>query len=382
MSFSSVAPAADLAKAFAMAARVTPKAGAIVPIVSNLKLAAVDGQLVVSGRNMEATIRINVDAEARGEVTAPAAQLATIASRLDPTKPISMQQTDTVLTITQGRSRFTLPTLPAADLDIGMHFEGEPAEMEVDSGSLVTALKAVEGATHYDFQTKAFLCGACLDVVDDVPMLIATDSHMFSASPLDAKSPTSAPELTIPLTAFPIIYQLAGLSGRLTLTIGKNLFGITAGRVRYETKVVEGKFPTWRTLVPKKQTTKVIVAGDVLRKAMERLTAIGPGQLLFNFEDVINVEATAYEERLSGAGAVDAFEHVSMTGTAVRVALSSENMKWLVGSLPSAETIEIGLTTGDAAVLFKDPAKPHDTRLLMPLRTKAVGVHTGSSGAR
>jgi len=366
MSFSVTAPAGALAKAFSMAARVSPRAGSSVPIMSNLRLASRDGKLFVGGRNQDAKIEIGLDVEARGEVTAPADKLAAIASRLDTDKLLTLVQTDTLITASQGRSRFTLPTMPADQLPLEMTQKIE-GEFEVESAVIIAALKAIEGATEADMITKAFLCGAYLDFMDPTPKLVTANTTGLAVAPLTGRSPEGASMVIIPPTAFPIIAALGALSPTLKLSVTKFMFAVTSGAICYETKVIDGNFPDWRRLVRTEHATHVTIAGDVLRRALERLAAIGLANVVVSFGDAIELEATA-SKKADNAGADDVIDYVEMTGPHQRVVLSSENLASAAASLPGASTYVLGIKDDASSISFSDPARPDEVRLIMPLR--------------
>lgn len=366
MSFSVTAPAGALAKAFSMAARVSPRAGSSVPIMSNLRLAGRGGKLVIGGRNNDAKIEIGLDVTARGEVTAPADKLAAIASRLDTEKPLTLVQTDTVMTASQGRSRFTLPTMPADQLPLDMTDKVEGA-FEVESAVIIAALKAIEGAAETDMLTKAYLCGAYLDFKEPTPKLVTASLTSLAAAPLTGRSPEGASMVIIPPTAFPIIQALAALTPTLKLSVAKFMFAVTAGDIRYETKVIDGNFPDWRRLVRTEHATHVTVDGPVLRRALERLTAIGLANVVVSFGDAIEIEATA-SKKSDNAGADDVIDCVEMTGPHQRVVLASDNLAWAAASLPGASSYVLGIENAERSISVSDPARPAEVRLIMPLR--------------
>lgn len=367
MTFSSTAPAGALAKAFSMAARVSPRAGSSAPILSNLILSARGGKLVVGGVNMDARIEITIDAKAMGEVTAPADKLAAIASRLDAAKPLTMQQANGQLVVTQGRSRFTLPTLPAGDVSMKMS-SGVP-QFDVTSDDLADALKKVEGIAESDLTTKAHLSGVFLDLQERSPCLVAASATGLAASYLNASAPDGVEQVIIPPSAFPVIYALAGMTDVLQIGATKFMLVVTAGDIRYETKVIDGSFPEWRRIVKRDEdrATTVTIAGDVLRRAIEKLAAIGQLRVVMAFGDQIEIEAQA-SRKGETAGADDVIDHVGMEGPPLRVTLDGDNLAWAVASLPGAASYVFAMKTALDSIAISDPARPDDVRLVMPLR--------------
>jgi DNA polymerase-3 subunit beta len=367
MTFTATAPAAPLAKALSMAARVTPRAtNSIIAVAANTKLSARNGRLFVAGTNLEGRIEIGVDAEGDGEVTAPAAELAAIASRLDPKKDIKLEMKEALLWISQGRSRFKLPTLPASELPIILGNEAVTS-MSVKGSTLAAALKAVEGAAAVDI-SKAFLMGVHMDLSGDRPMAVASDTRVMGVTPLaDVPAPEGMRSVTIPLGAIGIIQAICGQADEVTIYTGQAVFGVEAGGLRYETKVIDYAFPQWRRIVRKEHRSRAVVKMDALRHAIDKVTAIGPARLTITFDDSIEIKAEASERNRQGAEADDTLPHEGMDGPSGFIVMQADNLKWAIGSLPGATEIEFGLFDQDSYLALHDPARPHDVRAVMPI---------------
>lgn len=365
MTFTTSAPAAALAKAFAMAARVSPRSSSA-PILQNLLLHAHEGKLRVTGANKDATITVDVDAEASGAITAPADKLTAIASRLDGAKPLKLKLEGSQLIATQGRSRFTLPTLPADEFAE----RGEPhmtASFDVRGDALGAALKATEGATDDNAVARANLSGVFLDANGGAPVLVSANSAQISVSPLATVAPEDMPGVIIPPATFSIIHAMAGMAETVRIETGPNAIALVAAGVRYESKVIDGTFPNWRRILERdaKRAARVGVAGDEMRLAMERIKAIGESVLHINFMDGVAIEARNKDKAASGAEeAIDA----TIEGEPAAIILNSFDLAWALASLPGAATYVFGLKSSLDSVLVSDPARPEDVRLVMPLR--------------
>lgn len=373
MTFTTTALAGSLAKAFAMAARVAPRTGSnVIPILANVRLAACDGKLTIASTNLTAKVEITLDAPAKGAVTAPADKLAAIASRMTADKPMTMKVEGSELIVTQGRSRFSLPTLPAEDLNLQMA-ENADAEFHVDAEAFSSALKSIEGAAESD-GLRSFLNGAYMDLSDKLARLVATDGKRFGVATFETDAPTDAPCVIIPQAAFSIVHALAGQADTLKVSVSRFMFGIAAGNVRLETKVMEGEFPDWRRILrysgamDMENPTLVTIKADVLREAVDKIAAIGPATIVLTLGEQIEIEAKTSDTREAKSGAGDILDHEGSEGPAGRTILTSQTLGWALASLDGAEAVRIRVPGPTDGVMLADPARPDDVRLLMPLR--------------
>ena len=87
------------------------------PVLANFLLIARDGRLSVTGTDMEVELISSVDADVGtdGEITVPARKLVDIVRALPDGSRINFAVKEEKATMTAGRSRFTLATLPAAE---------------------------------------------------------------------------------------------------------------------------------------------------------------------------------------------------------------------------------------------------------------------------
>ena len=111
-----------------------------IPILSNVLLSAERGRLSFSATDLD--MEIIDEAEARveqaGQVTAPAHTLYEIVRKLPEGAEVTLAWTgeDPRLSVSAGRSRFSLPVLPAGDFPV-MSADGLSGRVAVDVNDLI-----------------------------------------------------------------------------------------------------------------------------------------------------------------------------------------------------------------------------------------------------
>src|SRR3546814_9131671 len=89
------------------------------PVLANLLLQVKDGQLAMTGTDLEVEMvaRCSVDEAQDGDATVPARKLFEIVRALPDGSRVTLSLSGEKATLQAGRSRFSLATLPAMDLD-------------------------------------------------------------------------------------------------------------------------------------------------------------------------------------------------------------------------------------------------------------------------
>lgn len=366
MTFTASAPAGALAKAFAMAARVSPRSSSA-PILQNLLLKADSDRLRIVGASADATITVDVEGDASGAITAPADKLSAIAARLDPAKPLKLKLEGSQLVATQGRSRFTMPTM-APEQFAGTFADESSHSFDVSGDVLSAALKAVEGSTDDAAVSRLNMTGVYIDANGGEPLLVATNGRLLSVSPLKTTCPENMPGVIVHPSTFQIIHAMAGIVETLQIDVAPSSFAMSGAGVRYQAKVIDGQFPRWRAVVDRDsdRANFVSVDGDMMRAAMERVMAIGDSILQITFGKALEIEARNKKDAANGADEI--CDVVELSGDPIRAKFNSDDLAWALSSLPGASFYRFGLRNALDSVMVGDPARPDDIRLVMPLR--------------
>jgi DNA polymerase-3 subunit beta len=252
--------------------------------------------LSVSGFDYEVSSQISIDVTTAepGRVLVPGRLLADIVRSL-PTQPVDLRLEGTRVVLTCGAARFTLPTLPVED------YPALPA-MPTTAGSLESdvfgaAVAQVALAAGRD-DTLPVLTGVRIEIEGDQLTLAATDRYRLAVRTLTwkpeqldrsvtalvpartladtAKALTSGPEVTLALA---------------TGSAGEGMIGFEGGGRRTTSRLLEGEFPKYRSLLPNESSATAEVATGPLVEAVKRVALVAarnaPVRLSFSAEGVV-----------------------------------------------------------------------------------------------
>ncbi|RJK94707.1 DNA polymerase III subunit beta [Vallicoccus soli] len=300
-----------LAEAVAWAARSLPQRPPV-PVLAGLLLEADGsggGTLRLSSFDYEVSARVEVEASVGedGRALVSGRLLADIARSLPP-QPVEFASSGgagggTKVVVTCGSARFTLLTLPdeeypalpdmpgAAGTFTGAAFAGAVAQVAVAAGR---------------DDTLPVLTGVRVEIEGDAVTLAATDRYRLAVRTLpwspaqpDASSVALVPARTLTDTAKAlaaadeVVVALAAGSG------GEGLIGFDGAARRTTSRLLDGEFPKYRSLLPSESSSRATVHTAGLVEAVKRVALVAerntPVRLAFT-DGEVRLEAGTGDE--------------------------------------------------------------------------------------
>lgn len=284
-----------LADAVAWAARTLPTRPSM-PVLAGLVLEASDNSVTLSSFDYEVSSKVTVaaDVQTPGTSLVSGRLLADITRSL-PGAPVQLSNEGTRVVITCGRSSFTLPTLPVED------YPSLPA-MPDSSGDISAALFAaavaqVAIAAGRD-DTLPTLTGIRMEIEGGNIVLAATDRYRlavreFSWNPKNSSISVNA---LIPARTLADTAKSLATTDLVTIALsssgsGEGLIGFEGAGRRTTTRLLDGEFPKYRTLLPSEAATIATVDTAALSDAVKRVALVAerntPVRLAFDGSEVV-----------------------------------------------------------------------------------------------
>ncbi|MGB0134711.1 DNA polymerase III subunit beta [Dokdonella sp.] len=242
------------------------------PVLSNLLVNVGADGVSFTGTDLEVEMiaRTSADDLVEGEVTIPARKLFDICRALPDGAKVKVEQNGERVSVSAGRSRFTLATLPASEFPVVDNIE------VVERVTLPEAtLKDLIGRTAFAMahqDVRYYLNGLLLDVRDESLRCVATDGHRLALAETKLDSKISARrQIIIPRKG---VLELQGLfesgDGDVELELGKNHMRLRRGGVTFTSKLIDGRFPDYEAVIPIGADKDVRVGREELRFALQR----------------------------------------------------------------------------------------------------------------
>ncbi len=265
-------------------------------VLLGLLLEVGDRGLEISGFDYEVSsrARLDVTADQAGRVLVPGRLLADIVRSL-PAQPVDLRVEGTRVVLTCGPARFTLPTLPVED------YPALPA-MPATAGTLgsdvfAAAVAQVALAAGRD-DTLPVLTGVRFEIEGGTLTLAATDRYRLAVRTLpwrpadpDVSTTALVPARTLSetaraLTSGPeVTLALSGAGG------SEAMIGFEGAGRRTTSRLLEGEFPKYRSLLPSESTAVAEVATAPFAEAVKRVALVAarnaPVRLGFSADGVV-----------------------------------------------------------------------------------------------
>ncbi len=313
-----------LADSVAWAARTLPSRPSL-PVLAGLVLTATEGGLQLSSFDYEVSGRVDISADVATEGTSLVSGrlLADIARSLPPA-PVTIESEGTRISITCGRSSFTLPTLPVEDYP-------QLPVMPTTSGSVggaafAAAVAQVAIAAGRD-DTLPTLTGIRMEIEGSSIVLAATDRYRlavreFSWNPQVPAMSTHAlvPARTLADTAKSLADVDEVIIALSSGGAGEGLIGFEGHGRRTTTRLLDGEFPKYRSLLPTESSAIANVETAMLMDAVKRVALVAerntPVRLAFEGSE-LTLRAGAGDD----AQAVEVLESL-LEGDAIDIAFN------------------------------------------------------------
>jgi DNA polymerase III subunit beta len=245
--------------AAAAAARTT------IAVLSNVKVVAEDDALILTGTDTEITIRFElrgVEVKRAGQAVLPPQRLIAIL-RESSEELVNIETTENKALVKCGSSKYELVTGdPAAFPELEATDKGEDYH-EVTAGLLRTMIRRVAFAADKKEGTRWAVTGILWEAEKDRIRLVATDTKrlaLIEGSAVvhgDGTDP-KGPSHLIPVKAIQLLERhLSDDAEPIQIILRQNSAIFQTGRWVIHTKLVEGRFPPYRDIIPKKSPIRV-----------------------------------------------------------------------------------------------------------------------------
>jgi DNA polymerase-3 subunit beta len=338
------------------------------PVLANLLVSVSAEGVSFTGTDLEVEMVARMAAEQLdpGEITIPARKLFDICRALPDGIKIDFKQNGERVTMSAGRSRYTLSTLPAAEF---------PQVDNIDLLERVTlpeaTLKELIDRTAFAMahqDVRYYLNGTLLDLREQALRCVATDGHRLALCEtgieLNAKARR---QIIIPRKGVLELQRLLDAGeGTVEIEFGRNHLRVRRSDFVFTTKLIDGRFPDYEAVIPIGADKVLTVGREELRAALQRASILSnekyrgvkmelaPGRLHIVAHNPEQEEAV---EELEVATHVD--------GLAVGF-----NVNYLLDALGALRGNEVMLCLrdGNSSCLIRDADNERSRHVIMPLR--------------
>jgi DNA polymerase-3 subunit beta len=345
----------NLAKGLSIVARAVATRSTL-PVLSNILLATDQGRLKLSATNLEIGITcwIGAKVEEDGAMTVPARTFVDLVGAL-PAEKVDMELVVRTQTLNVKCGRFEnnvrgidateFPLIPTAD---------DAKAIRIDPEVLRAMVNQVVFAAATD-ESRPILTGVLAKFDNDRVTFAASDGFRLAVRTAPLLEPVSSPvSVIIPARALAELGRISGDQDKpvtLNITPSKSQVLFHLDTIELVSQLIDGNFPDYNQIIPKKKETCTVVgtaellkackaanvfareSANIVKFSIEPGTELAPGH--------VTVQATSAETG-DNVGEMDA----TVEGAAVQIAF---NVKYLIDFLSVASAAQVSLDTTTAS---------------------------------
>jgi DNA polymerase-3 subunit beta len=252
-------------------------------VLLGLLLEVSDDGLAVSAFDYEVSSRIELPATVAeaGRVLVPGRLLADIVRSL-PAQPVDLRLEGARVVLTCGAARFTLPTLPVEDYPSLPDMPTTTGALASDAFAAAVAQVAVAAGRD---DTLPVLTGVRVEIEGENLTLAATDRYRLAVRTLTWRPEEPGLSATALVPARTLAETAKALTGGAEVTLalatgsaGDGMIGFEGGPAgslrRTTSRLLEGEFPKYRSLLPSESSATAEVPTLQLVEAVKRVALV------------------------------------------------------------------------------------------------------------
>ena len=250
------------------------------PILSNVLLQLKDKKLSIVATDLDIIFYdeiSDVKILNEGSTTTSAAILYDILRKISSNSELNFElKSENKLSLKSDNSDFNLLCLPTDNFPtFADEFEGH--ETSLNNSRFLKLLNKTRVSISND-DTRHYLNGIFLHLTEahgrHFLTGVATDSHRLSSSSLEVDK-NDFDSLILPRkTVFQLCSLLAESSEQLTMQSSENKIKFTLGNMKLISKVIDGKFPDYKKVVPASNDKVLTVSSKDFINSIERVTSV------------------------------------------------------------------------------------------------------------
>ncbi|XOD70155.1 MAG: DNA polymerase III subunit beta [Sodalis sp. (in: enterobacteria)] len=338
------------------------------PILGNLLLEVTEERLLLTGTDLEIEIVARVALNAVHEVgatTVPARKFFDICRGLPEGAEIAVVLEGNRMLIRSGRSRYSLSTLLASDFP-----NLDAWKSEVDFTLSQSNLKRLIDLTQFSMahqDVRYYLNGMLFETVGEEVRTVATDGHRLAVATMAIGKALTSHSVIVPRKGvMELMRMLDGGELPVKLQIGTNNIRASVSDYIFTSKLVDGRFPDYRRVLPKNSDKMLEACCDMLKQAFARAAILSNekfrGVRLYLSTNQLKITANNPEQEEA-----EEILDVAYEGSEMEI---SFNVSYLLDVLNAlkCEKVRLLLTDGVSSIQIEDSDSQAGTYVVMPMR--------------
>ncbi|HCG6612062.1 TPA: DNA polymerase III subunit beta [Vibrio parahaemolyticus] len=338
------------------------------PILGNLLIKVEENVLSMTATDLEVELVSKVTLEGdfeAGSITVPSRKFLDICRGLPDDAIITFVLEGDRVQVRSGRSRFSLATLPANDFP---NIEDWQSEVEV---SLSQAdLRTLIDKTQFSManqDVRYYLNGMLFEIDDTTLRSVATDGHRMAVSQTQLGADFAQKQIIVPRKGVQELVKLMDAPEQpVVLQIGSSNVRAEVNNFIFTSKLVDGRFPDYRRVLPQHTNKTLIASCDELRQAFSRAAILSNEK----FRGVrVNLAGSEMRITANNPEQEEAEEMLDVTfeGDPIEIGFNVSYVLDVLNTL-RCEKVQVSMSDANASALIENADDDSAMYVVMPIR--------------
>ena len=339
------------------------------PIFSNILLHKSNGNIQFITSDLE--IQVQTTCALNGDdgdfsTTIGSRKIIDVLRSIPPEQTVTLESNQNRVILKAGKSRFTLQTMSAEDFPKVKEANSYGASFTLPQKIFKQLLSQVSFsmAVH---DIRYYLNGILFVAEDKEVRIVATDGHRLAYSSAKIEEPVAKQEVILPRkTVLELSRLLSDQEGDIVISFASNQAKFKFNDMEFVSKLVEGKFPDYNRVIPKKQNNTVLINRLKLLACLQRTAILTSDK----FKGVrINIEANVLKVSSSNAEQEEALDEIDIEYSGQNIEIGF-NVTYLIDVLLNMgqENISFDLPDSTSSALITIPQDDSFKYVVMPMR--------------
>ncbi|EKP4406389.1 DNA polymerase III subunit beta [Vibrio parahaemolyticus] len=338
------------------------------PILGNLLIKVEENVLSMTATDLEVELVSKVTLEGdfeAGSITVPSRKFLDICRGLPDDAIITFVLEGDRVQVRSGRSRFSLATLPANDFP---NIEDWQSEVEV---SLSQAdLRTLIDKTQFSManqDVRYYLNGMLFEIDGTKLRSVATDGHRMAVSQTQLGADFAQKQIIVPRKGVQELVKLMDAPEQpVVLQIGSSNVRAEVNNFIFTSKLVDGRFPDYRRVLPQHTNKTLIASCDELRQAFSRAAILSNEK----FRGVrVNLAGSEMRITANNPEQEEAEEMLDVTfeGDPIEIGFNVSYVLDVLNTL-RCEKVQVSMSDANASALIENADDDSAMYVVMPIR--------------
>ena len=343
------------------------------PILSNVLLDVKNGKLSIIATDLDlvfydeiSEIQINKD----GATTTSATILYDILRKISGNSDIKFDlKSENKLNLITDNSDFNLLCLPIDNFtNFVDNFESN--EISFNKSKLLSLLNKTKISISND-DTRHYLNGIYLHLTESQNRTyltgIATDSHRLSSSSIEIDAGKSFHSIILPKkTVFQLCNLLIDTNEKVLVQTSESKIQFKIGKTKLISKVIDGKFPDYRKVVPTGNDKTLTVISSDFVQAIERVITVSLDRKE-GIKLTLGKDSIKFSVNSTNSGEGNEVIKSNFTGEEMTVSFNSKYLTDIASEVED-KNLKINLKDPMSPVLVEDMSDKNSYYVLMPMK--------------